>query len=108
LGGELIVAISKTLQLLNKLTVPHAYIRVDTVAGYKGKITASANVYLSEAAFFGQPPFTTPGGAPDPQGYLEQIIFDFTPDVSETGKNFIEQAYAALKRQARFSDAADC
>lgn len=102
------MAISKTLQLLNRLTAPDAYIRVDTVAGYKGKITASANVYLSRAAFFGQAPFITANGDPDPQGYLEQIIFDFAPDVSETGKNFIEQAYVALKRQPRFSGAIDC
>lgn len=102
------MAISKTLQLLNKLTAPDAYIRIDTVAGYKGKITASANVYLSQAAFLGQAPFITAGGAPDPQGYLEQIIFDFEPDVSKTGRNFIEQAYAALKRQSRFSGAVDC
>jgi len=96
------MAISKTLALLNTLEVPNAYIRVDTVSGNADKITASVNIYLSQAAFEGTAPFT------EPQSYLEQVIFDFAPDVSDTGKNFIEQAYANLKAQDRFAGALDC
>lgn len=105
------MAIQKTLQLTNHLTAADAYIRVDTVSGYKGRIDASVNVYLSQAAFAGQTPFVKPGATPadpmvpDPQPYLEQIMLNFVPDASASAKNFIEQAYVALKALPRFSGA---
>lgn len=114
------MAIQKTLTLSNHLVAQDAYIRIDTVAGYKGAISATANVYLSEAAFKGAAPFvkteqrvddtgaTVPVVVADPQPFLEQISVEFAPDVSPGAANFIEQAYIALKGIERFAGAIDC
>lgn len=96
------MAISKTLPLSNGLTVTDAYIRIDTVCGSKLQIESTANIYLSQAAFQGTGSFT------EPQPYLEQVVLSFIPDVTDSGKNFIEQAYVNLKAQDRFSGAVDC
>lgn len=114
------MAIKKTIQLNNGLTAVDAYIRVDTVSGYKGSITVSVNSYLSEAAFKGVDPYTkqetlmNPDGTTttetvaNPQPYLEQELHAFTPDVTDTGKNFIEQAYAYIKTLPKYVGATDC
>ena len=109
------MALQKTLLLSNHLTATDAYIRVDTVAGSKGGITASVNIYLSRAAFLGLAPFTRPaslpdapgGTEPDPQGFLEQVMLDFVPDVSASAPHFIAQTYASLKALPRFAGAVD-
>lgn len=114
------MAIQKTIQLNNGLTAPNAYIRVDTVSGCKGIMTISVNSYLSEAAFKGEAPYTkqetvtNPDGTttvnilPNPQPYLEQELHEFTPDVTSTGKNFIEQGYDYIKTLPKYAGATDC
>ncbi len=61
------MAISKNIVLSNGLTVNNAYIRIDTVNGYKGGLDISVNSYVSQVDFEGG------------KGYLEQKMYNFVP-----------------------------
>lgn len=89
------MALQKTITLKNGLTVENAYIRIDTVSGYKGEITISVNSYASQTAF-------TSG-----KEYLEQTMYTFTPSVADGSDNFIKQGYVYLKTLTEFTDATD-
>ena len=90
------MALSKDIILNNGLTVPNAYIRIDTVSGYKGGLDISVNSYVSQEAFN------------NGQGYLEQKIYHFIPSVEDTAPNFIKQGYEYLKTLEEYADAVDC
>lgn len=90
------MAIQKDLKLVNGLETKGAYIRIDTVSGYKGGIDISVNSYVSEEAF--------KNGKP----YLAQQLFHFAPSVENGSTNFIAQGYAHLKTLPEFADAIDC
>lgn len=90
------MAISKNITLNNGLTVNNAYIRVDTISGFKGGLDISVNSYVSKEVF------------EDGQGYLEQKIYNFVPDVSDTALNFIKQGYEYLKTLDEYKDTVDC
>jgi len=97
------MAISKTITLENGLVAQNAYIRIDTVAGYKGHIDAVAYGYLSREAFTGEEPYTKP------QSYvLGPFNFSFAPNLSDTAPGIFKQAYDALKLLPEFSEAVDC
>lgn len=90
------MAISKNVTLSNGLTVENAYIRIDTVAGYKSGIDYSINSYISQEAFN------------NGHGYLEQDILHFVPDVNDDAPNFIKQAYEHSKTTEKYSGGIDC
>ncbi|WP_094603465.1 hypothetical protein SPSIL_015230 [Sporomusa silvacetica DSM 10669] len=90
------MALQKTIALSSGLTADNAYIRIDTVSGYKGQITISVNSYVSQAEFTGG------------QGYLEQKMYLFVPSVADDALNFIKQGYVYLKTLTEFVDAVDC
>lgn len=90
------MAIQKTITLQNGLVATNAYVRVDTVSGYKGGIDYSVNSYLSKEAF------------ESGQGYLEQEMLHFIPSVSDDASNFIRQAYDDLKTRDKYKDGIDC
>lgn len=90
------MAIQKTIELQNGLTVNDSYIRIDTINGHKGVIIISVNNYVSQEAFL--------DGAP----YLEQKFYTFTPDVSPTAKELWTQGYEHLKTLDEYADAIDC
>lgn len=90
------MAISKDLILKNGLFVKQAYIRIDTVSGYKGDIQISVNSYVSQEAFIEGNP------------YVEQKIYNFTPSIEEGSENFIKQGYEHLKTLPEYEDAIDC
>lgn len=90
------MAISKNVILNNGLDVQNAYIRVDTVNGYKGDLQISVNSYVSQEDFNGG------------QGYLEQKFYSFVPSVEDTAPNFIKQGYEYLKTLEEYVDAVDC
>lgn len=89
------MALQKTIVLGNGLTVENAYIRIDTVSGYKEQITVSVNFYVSQEGFNGG------------QGYLEQKFYSFVPNVSDTSADFIKQGYEYLKTLEEFAGATD-
>lgn len=89
------MALSKNIILQNGLEVENAYIRIDTVNGYKGSLSISVNSYISQEAFQnGQP-------------YLEQNIYHFVPSVEDNAPNFIKQGYEFLKTLDEYEDAID-
>ena len=90
------MALSKNITLQNGLEVEKAYIRIDTVNGYKGLLSISVNSYISQKAF------------QDGKPYLEQKTYAFTPSVEEEAPNFIKQGYEYLKTLPEFSDCEDC
>lgn len=89
------MALSKNIILNNGLTVENAYIRIDTVNGYKGGLDISVNSYISQKVFA------------TGQGYLEQKIYSFIPNVDDTASNFIKQGYEYLKTLDEYKDAMD-
>lgn len=88
------MALQKTLTI-NGINIENAYIRVDTISGYKGGITISVNSYTTQDAFN--------TGA----GYLKQQIYTFTPSVVNSASNFIKQSYEYLKSLEEFKEATD-
>lgn len=90
------MALSKTTTTSTGIDVTNAYIRVDTVAGYKGRIDTSVNYYVSKQEFI------------DGKGYVQQQMFAFVPDIADGSANFIAQAYEHLKTLPEFADAIDC
>ena len=89
------MALQKTIILDNGLTATNAYIRIDTINGYKGGLQISVNSYAIQADF------------QNGKGYLEQKLYNFTPSVADDSKNFIKQGYEYLKTLTDFQDAAD-
>lgn len=89
------MAISKNITLNNGLTVNNAYIRVDTVSGYKGGVDYSINSYASQDAF------------KNGKGYLEQEILHFVPSVLDTAPNWIKQAYEDVKKTTKYGGGTD-
>lgn len=89
------MAIQKKI-VFNGLNVENAYIRIDTVSGYKGGIDISVNSYVSKEAF------------ENGDGYLKQQMFNFIPSVEEGSENFIKQGYDYLKTLPEFDNAVDC
>lgn len=90
------MAVQQNIELQNGLIVNDAYVRIDTVAGYKGAITISVNSYVSQQDFL------------DGKPYLEQRFYTFTPDVSPTAKEMWTQGYEYLKTLDEYAGAVDC
>lgn len=86
------MAISKNLTLSNGLTISNAYIRIDTVSGYKGSLQISVNSYSSQQDF------------QNGKGYLDQKIYNFIPSVVDGSANFIKQGYEYLKTLDDYKD----
>lgn len=89
------MALQKNIELPNGITVDNAYIRIDTVSGYKDEITISVNSYVAQQAFV------------EGKGYLIQEYHKFVPSVEEGSENFIKQGYLYLKTLPEFADAID-
>lgn len=89
------MAFVKNIILNNGLSVENAYIRIDTVAGYKGRLDISVNSYLSKESFLSN------------QGYLEQKMYNFIPNVEDDAINFIKQGYEYLKTLDEYRDTTD-
>lgn len=90
------MAISKNMVLGNGLTVNNAYIRIDTISGYKGGLDISVNSYVSKETFEGG------------KEYLEQDIVHFVPRVTDDSPNFIKQGYEYMKTTEKYSGGTDC
>jgi hypothetical protein len=82
-------------ELDNGLTVEQAYGRIDTVSGYKGKLTISVNFYASRDAFLSG------------KNYLQQELYDFVPSVANGSENFIRQGYFEIKKLGQFKGNSD-
>jgi hypothetical protein len=89
------MALQKTVTLNNGLQVQNAYIRIDTVSGYKSNITISVNSYVSQQDF------------KDGKGYLEQKFYNFIPNVEDDSKNIFKQGYYYLKTLDEYKDSID-
>lgn len=89
------MAISKNIELSSGLKIDDAYIRIDTVNGYKGGITISVNSYISQKAF------------KCGKNYLDQKFYSFVPNVDNNSENFIKQGYSYLKMLEEYKDATD-
>lgn len=77
------------------VVINNAYVRVDTVCGYKFGLDISVNSYVTQEAFEGG------------QGYLEQKFYNLIPSVEDDAPNFIKQGYIYLKTLPEFEDAID-
>ncbi|APM39386.1 hypothetical protein [Clostridium kluyveri] len=93
--GVSLMALQKTINLSNGLVASNAYIRIDTINGYKGRLDISVNSYISQADFQGG------------KGYLEQKFYHFAPSIEDSAPNFIKQGYEHLKTLDEFKDAID-
>lgn len=89
------MAISKNIILNNGLTVENAYIRIDTINGYKGGLDISVNSYISQIDFIGG------------KEYLDQKIYNFIPNIEDNASNFIKQGYEYLKSLEEYNGAID-
>lgn len=89
------MAISKNIVLKNGLSVENAYIRIDTVSGYKGGLDISVNSYVSQSDFI------------EGKGYLEQKMYNFIPSVEGSSENFIKQGYEYLKTLDEYKNVID-
>jgi hypothetical protein len=87
------MALTKTIVLKDNFDddkqFSNAYIKVDSLSGNKTQMRVSIGVYREKNG----------------QSISNQQVI-FTPDLS--GANFIAQAYAAMKQDARFANAIDC
>jgi hypothetical protein len=87
------MALTKTIVLKDNFDddkqFSNAYIKVDSLSGNKTQMRVSIGVYREKNG----------------QSISKQQVI-FTPDLS--GINFIAQAYAAIKQDARFANAIDC
>jgi len=77
-----------TADLTHTITVPNAYIKVETVSGDKATATATVTWYISENG-----------------DEIKTDTYDFIPSMD--GANFIQQAYEHLKTLSEFSGATD-
>lgn len=89
------MGLKKELKLDNDLYSKEAYFRIDTISGYKDKITISLNGYYSYETFS------------NGMDYLRQDLYSFIPDVSLDAKGIWTQAYEHLKSLEEFKDALD-
>lgn len=89
------MALQQNEQLQNGLIVNNAYIRIDTVSGYKNEITMSVNSYVSRQDFLENKP------------YLEQKFYKFTPNTSSDGNEMWSQGYEHLKKLDEYKEALD-
>lgn len=90
------MALQKNITLQKELVITNAYIRIDTVNGYKGGLDISVNSYVSKEAF------------ENGQRYLEQSFKSFVPSVADYAPNFIKQGYEHLKTLPEYANAIDC
>jgi len=82
-------------ELSSGITLDRSYARIDTVSGYKKKLTISVNIYASRDAFISG------------KSYLQQEIYDFVPSVENGSENFIRQGYYAIKKLNQFEGSSD-
>jgi hypothetical protein len=89
------MALKQNITLNNGLNIENAYIRIDTFSGSKKSVQIIVNSYISQESFN------------NGIGYLEQNIYTFTPDVSNTAKLVIKQGYEYIKTLEEYKDAVD-
>lgn len=89
------MALQETVTLTNNLVVQNAYIRIDTISGYKGGLTLSINKYISRDAF------NTGASYLDPTEF-----YTFIPDTSRNAKEIFTQGYEHIKT-AKYHEAVD-
>lgn len=87
------MALQKTVQLDNGITLDSAYIRVDAMMGSKFGMSFNVDTYVSESAYR------------DKKGYVSRSTYNFIPSVADGADNFIAQAYAHLKSLDEYKDA---
>lgn len=87
------MAVTMNLELETGINLQGAYIRIDTLNGYKKEIEISVNTYISREAFL--------NGAK----YVLQNNYKFKPSIEESSENFIKQAYEYLKTIPNFKNA---
>jgi|APSaa5957512576_1039674.scaffolds.fasta_scaffold230302_2 hypothetical protein len=85
------MALQKTINLKSGIEVAPAYIRVEKVELYKGKVTFNLGSWKDGAQDALEP------------AVIESFIFDYNID----GENPIKQAYQHLKTLPEFADATD-
>lgn len=90
------MAIKKDQNLENGLSVNDAYIRIDTVSGYKDEITISVNSYVNQESFV------------DGKPYLQHKLYKFKPNVESNAKELWTQGYEFLKSLEEYNGAEDC
>ena len=90
------MALIKNTTLSDGLIINSAYIRIDTISGYKGGLDISVNYYISQQDVI------------DGKGYLQQKMYHFVPSVEDTAPNFIKQGYEYLKTLPEYEYAIDC
>lgn len=87
------MAIEQMKKLDIGLELPNAYIRIDTINGYKGGLTLSVNTYVSRESF------------KNGSSFLDQKSIEFIPSVEEGSENFIKQGYEYLKTMVEYENA---
>lgn len=89
------MALLKTIDLNNGLTIENAYHRIDAFVGNKENIRIHIKVYINqEARNIGK-------------SYIEEKFYDFIPSINETADNFIKQGYEFIKTLPEFENCLD-
>lgn len=89
------MALEKKITLKNGLEVDNAYIRIDTISGYKGNLDISVNSYLSKKDF------------EDGKELLSQKFYKFSPETNSNSKEIWTQGYEFLKTLKEYEGSID-
>lgn len=90
------MALQKDIILNNNIEVKGAYIKIDTISGFKGGLDIGVNFYVSQQSFLLG------------KGYVERKEYSFIPSVEDDSDNFIKQGYEYLKTLDEYVNALDC
>lgn len=82
-------------RLNNGMSLNGMYVRVGFINGDKFNINFEINYYINQEFY--------KAGTPA----LQQEFFNFTPDLSEKGRNLIKQIYLFVKEMDKFKDCID-
>lgn len=93
---EIKMALTKTVELSNCISVENSYLRIDTYSGNKGTLSIALNYYSSK-------------DVSDAKGeYIVRKLYDLPLSTDDNSSNPIKQGYEYLKTLTEFSGATDC
>src|SRR5690625_7151636 len=89
------MGLQKDLELNSGFMVEDAYFRIDTISGNKNKITLSLVSYVGRNDVL------------EGKSILNKESYSFTPDIIDSGMNFIRQGYGCIIINEEFQYAKD-
>ncbi len=84
------MALENDTKLPIGLSLENAYIRIDTIGGYKNGLNMTVNTYVSRETFL------------EGSSFVEQNNIHFVPSIEKDSENFIKQGYEYLKTLPKY------